>query len=299
VSNIVEVPDSCKDLVPTLQIFLSFLDRLRAAGAADEPLAYADVEHALAVGAAQLQLDVHRVVLQSMARNEPRLSINGVGHRLLLRSEATYYTLAGPVMIKRSRYRLLEKSKGSVDPVAARIGAVRGTWCPEPAAAMAFLVQQGTVREAEASAQQLRVLPYSDSSFHRVADAVGTLYQLNREAVEQELIAAYEVPAKATGISVSLDRTAMPFEEPRRRPRGRPKKGAAKRTVNRVWHMAYCATVSLHDTDGKTLHTIRDGRMPDGDTASLVDALFSDVRGIRQRRPDLQVIVLCDGAAEL
>jgi hypothetical protein len=298
-STIVEVPDSCKDLVSTLQIFLSFLDRLASEGCGDLPLVYADVEHALAVGAAQLQLDSHRVVLQSMARHEPRLSIQGVAHRVLITSEAAYHTLAGPVVIKRSLYRPLGKSQGSIDPVAARIGAVRGTWCPATAAAMAFLVQQGTVREAEATAQQLRVLPYSDSSFHRVSEAVGVLYQQNREVVEEQLIAAYEVPARATGISVSLDRTAMPFEEPRRRPRGRPKKEAAKRPVNRVWHMAYCATVSLHDADGKTVHTIRYGRMPDGDTASLVDALFSDVRCLRQRRPDLQVIVLCDGAAEL
>ena len=39
--------------------------------------------------------------------------------------------------------------------------------------------------------------------------------------------------------------------------------------------------------------------MPDGDTASLVDALFSDVRCLRQWQPDLPMIVLCDEAAEL
>ncbi|MBK6530559.1 MAG: hypothetical protein IPF99_13400 [Deltaproteobacteria bacterium] len=72
-----------------------------------------------------------------------------------------------------------------------------------------------------------------------------------RERVESALIAAYALPVEATGVVISLDRVAVPMEEPRRRPRGRPAKGAAKRPVVRLWHMAYCATVTIHDASGK------------------------------------------------
>jgi hypothetical protein len=296
---LLEVPMACKDLVPCLEITLSFVASLVAAGQNDDPFCYADVEHAVASAAAELQRNAHAVLLRSMARHEPRLLIGGVVHRALLPSETTYYTLAGPVVVERTLYRPLGKNQGSVDPIALRVGAVRNTWCPGAAGAMAFLVQQGTAREAESTAQQLGVLPYSDTSFHRVAHAVGTLYQTRREEVEEQLIAAYAVPPSATGIAVSLDRSAVAMEEPRARPRGRPKKGAAKRPVTRAWRMAYCATVSLHDKDGKAIHTLRYGRMPQGDTASLVEALFADVRCLRRKRPDLQVAVLCDGAPEM
>jgi hypothetical protein len=145
----------------------------------------------------------------------------------------------------------------------------------------------------------LGVLPYSRSSFERVTHRVGERVIAERERVEEALIRAYTVPAAATGIAVSLDRVAAPMEEPRPRPRGRPKKGAAKRPVVRAWRMAYCATVTLHDANGRALHTIRYGRMPGGDTDGLVLGLRDDVLALRAQRPDLQVALLCDGAAEM
>ena len=80
--------------------------------------------------------------------------------------------------------------------------------------------------------------------------------------MERDLIEQLEVPRKARSISLSLDRVAVPMEEPRARPRGRPRKDAPKRPVNRVFRMAYCGTVTMHDDKGKALHTIRYGTMP-------------------------------------
>ena len=63
--------------------------------------------------------------------------------------------------------------------------------------------------------------------------------------------------------------------------------------------MAYCGTVTLNDKDGRALHTIRYGRMPQGDEEALVVGLADDVIRLRQQRPDLKVQLLCDGAPEM
>ncbi len=154
------------------------------------------------------------------------------------------------------------RNGATVDTVSLRCGAVDG-WLPKTARALAFLMQQGTSREAEASSRELGVLPYSRSSFERVGHDVGRRYSDVRYDVEDALIRGYVVPREARSISVSLDRVAVPFEELRTRSPGRPPKGAPKRPINRVRHMVYVATVTIHDGDGEALHTIRYGRVPD------------------------------------
>jgi hypothetical protein len=133
-------------------------------------------------------------------------------------------------------------------------------------------------------------LPYSDSSFERVTHALGALYLKNELNVEQKLIEAYQVPAEVTGASISLDRVSVPMEEPH------PKDPQA---IARVYRMAYCGTVTLHDQQGQAVHTIRYGRMPSGDALGLVEAMASDVYMMRQRRPDLQVSTIADGGADI
>jgi hypothetical protein len=240
---VLEVPARFKSAVVCLRQLFALAESACLQGTSDEPMPFAELERALALGAGELLRGLHQPLLASMARDEQRLWIGGVPHRRAGRSIATYYTLAGPVTATRWRYRPEGGARGdTVDPIAVRIGAVRGTWLPATAEAMAFLVQQGPQREAERTAQMLNVLPYSDSSFHRVTQALGERWVTHRDAIEADLIRALTIPAEATGITVSLDRVATPMEEPRKRSVGRPKKGAAKRPVARVWRMSYCAT---------------------------------------------------------
>jgi hypothetical protein len=96
-----------------------------------------------------------------------------------------------------------------------------------------------------------------------------------------------------------LDRVSVPMEEPRKRPRGRPRKDASKNPVARVFHMAYCGTVPLHDENGDALHTIRYGCLPAGNATGLRDRLVADAATLLSKRPDLLVELLCDGAPEM
>jgi len=245
-------------------------------------------------------LEMKRRVVQGLDLDAKHVTIAGRAHTQVGRYEATYKTLEGEVMAMRSLYRPDGVRNGkTVDVVGARLGVVDDGWLPETATAMAFLLAQGTSREAEATARVMRRLPYSRCSFERVGHSVGSLHDFVRAEVEAELIERYQVPARAFSVSVSLDRVAMPMEEPRARPRGRRRKGAAKRPVSFVYRMAYCGTVTVHDEEGRALHTIRYGRMPKSDAKALSESLAGDVAALLAQRPKLKVCILTDGAPEL
>lgn len=245
-------------------------------------------------------LELKRRVLQGLDVDAARVTIGGKPHTRVGRYEATYKTLEGEVRVVRNLYRPDgERNAKTVDLIAARLGVVEDGWLPETATAMAWLLAQGTSREAEATARRLHRLPYSRSSFERVGHAVGALHGIVREDVEDALIARYEVPRQAHSLSASIDRVAMPMEEPRARPRGRPARGSTKRPVSFVYRMAYCGTLTLHDADGHALHTIRYGRMPKSGAVALSESIAADAAALRAKRPDLKVCILTDGAIEL
>lgn len=245
-------------------------------------------------------LELKRRALQGLDVDAARVIIAGKPHTKVGRYEATYKTLEGEVTVARNLYRRDgERNAKTVDLIGVRLGVIEDGWLPEAATAMAYLLAQGTSREAEATARTLCRLPYSRSSFERIGHAVGALHGVLREEVEDALIARYELPAKTRSLSLSVDRVAMPMEEPRARPPGRPRKGDAKKPVTFVYRMAYCGTLTLHDTDGRALHTIRYGRMPKSDPVALSKSLAADAAALLAKRPDLKLCVLTDGAVEL
>src|SRR5206468_8951558 len=113
-------------------------------------------------------------------------------------------------------------------------------------------------------AKEYRRLLYCRNSFERVAHVVEALAVADHQDIEDVLIDAMEIPEDASSVSVSLDRVSIPMEEPRPRPAGRPKKGAAKRPVARNLRMADCGTVGLPDRAGAGRYTVRYGCIRDG-----------------------------------
>jgi len=300
VAILVHFPDSLKPLLPLLDDLACVLDAGVAVAASDGPFDLVACERVVSAACAEVERIAIRSVLQALDRTEARLWMDGRPHRPVGRHEATYYTLRGPIVLSRTLYRPLDdRFARTVDPVALRGAMVAKTWLPAAAEAIGFLVQQQPARDAAAAAAQLGALPYHATSFDRVCDALGQNYAIYRESIEQALVRQMPLPDEATGVVVSLDRVATPFEEARPRGRGRPRKNAPRRSVQRAWRMSYCATVSLHDTSGKTLHTLRYGGMPSEDVASLIEGLRDDVNALLERRPDLLVSLTCDGAAEM
>ncbi len=211
-----------------------------------------------------------------------------------------FHTLAGTVRVKRTLYREMGSRSGkTVDPVSLRAGVVGLGWLPQTAQAIAYECQRGPSREAAKATEQHGRLPYARTSFERVTHEVGEQYEANRSRIEEVLIAELEPSEGAHSVSVSLDRVSVPMEELRKKPVGRPRKKAPKRPIERVFRMAYCGTVTVHDAEGEALLTLRYGRMPGGDVDSLCEAMADDVAALLSKRKELEVMLLCDGAPEM
>lgn len=296
---VIEIPEQLKDLVSPLTAIVALAKRAVVAPAS-RAIDYGEFEAEVAKRTAALEVAVHQSALNALNVDAPQVAIGAQRYRRIGTSEASYYTLAGPARVQRTLYREMGVRNGpAVDPVSLRAGVVGDGWLPRAAQAMAHQVQRGTSREAEAGSVLVGRLPYSRCSFERVGHAVAAQYKRHRQKVEDALIELVPVPTEARSVSVSVDRVSIPMEEPRQRPPGRPRKGAAKNPVKRVFHMGYCATVTLHDGTGDSLQTIRYGRMPHADAFFLGNALACDVDALLRQRPDLQVVLLADGAKEM
>lgn len=263
----IEVP---KELAEAVSKVAAELEAGLAAIRSGKPLDFAEWERRAAASASEVEREVVRRLLRGLDVDAPHVRVDGRLHARVGRYPARYRTQAGPVEVERSLYREVGVRNGpTVDAVSLRAGCVETGWLPETAKAMAYLVGCGTSREAEGTSRALHRLPYSRSSFEEVAHAVGALYSAERVHVEAALVEALEVPRGAHSVSLSLDRVALPMEEPKARPVGRPRKDAPERPVDVVFRMAYAACLTFHDEQGQALRSLRSGRMPEGDEEGL------------------------------
>lgn len=296
---VLEVSENLKGLEGPLVALVAEAERRLRDARQGRGVDYELFEQRVGERLAEVERTVHGATLAALDVDAEHVLINGRLHARVGRNPAEYKCQAGPVPVTRSLYRPLgERNAPTVDLVTLRSGTVADGWLPGTARAMAHLLQQGTSREAKQTADRLGRLPYSRSSFERVGHEVGELFAKKRVPIEETLIRAFEVPKEARSVSVSLDRVTVPMEEPKPRRPGRPKKDAPKRSIQRVFRMAYCGTVTLHDEKGEALHTIRYGCMPEADEKALVTSMASDVLAFRRQQPALAVMALADGSPE-
>jgi hypothetical protein len=298
---IVKIPARHKGIADAMRAMVDAVTRFETEAPRQRGIDYRAHERVLAGYAAQMEREAHAASMSALDVGAERIRINGVPHVRVLEAEpATYKTRVGPVEVARSLFRPEGKRNAkTVNTVTLRSGAIEDEWLPEAASAMAYRLARGTSREAEQAAVVEGTLPYSHSSFERIGHAVGTKMVEQRIEIEEALIAETPIPKEAASVSVGLDRVALPMEEPRARPPGRPRKGAPKNPIEVVYRMAWAGTVTLHDSEGNALSTIRYGRMPQEDGDSLAEALASDALALVQRCRRLKVVTLGDGADDV
>lgn len=295
-----KVPVEHEGLAESMQALVEAAKSASRSGRGGQAVNYADIERIIAERTAAIEQAAHAEVLRAHDIDLPQVRVRGQLYTRFGREPGRYFTMAGEVVIERTVYRQVGVHNGPLlDPIKVRTGAYGRGWLPLTAQFMAHEVQKGTSREAAASARQSGRFPYSRVSFERVAHHVGEHWLHEHADIEDQLMQELDVPASTAAISVALDRVSVPMEEPVRRPVGRPRKNAAKRPIARNFRMAYCGTITLHDAEGESLHTIRYGTMPASDPGLWVAQIANEAHRLIEKCPGLKVKLLSDGAPEM
>jgi hypothetical protein len=296
---VVEVPVVCKSMVGEINALCAAVAaRVASARAGRESVDYAAVERRIGELTAAVERAAHGCMLGALAVDGSRVEIGGKVYTQVGYGNGNYKSLAGPIDVPRALYRPLGAGNApTVDAISLRVGVIADGWLPQTARAMAHELQKAPSREGGKTGKETGRLPYSRASFERVAHEVGALYLQHRVDIEDAIVASLEIPSQACSVSASLDRGAVPLEERLPRPPGRPRKGAPK--VKRVFHMAYCGTVTLHDADGRALYTMRFGQMPGFNAQDICNAMANAVYRMREKQPELRLQLLADGAHEM
>ena len=218
---------------------------------------------------------------EALARHDvdlPFVFIDGEMHRRACRCAQTYLTTAGAVSVTRTLYRA-RRGERAVAALERKVGIVEGYWTPLPARQGAMLVSHLTPRDAGEVLATLGHMPPSKSSLDRLPKALSARWEAQRQAFEATAReATVEVPDAARAVVVSLDGVMAPM-------RG-------------GYREAGCATVSLVDSDGERLHSVRMGRMPETNKTTLKTMVSAEVEAVLAKRPDLTVVKLADGAKD-
>ena len=247
--------------------------------------------------------------LQSIAQAQGReLLINEAFYREHRPGRRDYASLCGPLRVQRSTYRLAGVRNGpTAVPLDLQAGLMEGA-----TPAMAYRVALGYAKEHSRSLEEdLRAshrVPPSRTTLEKMSKRFGAKSKEEARRIEAYLRQSERLPDGAVGISVGLDRTAVPMEE--LRPDDAPPKSQQKKRIKpyvRVppppvdvnYHMAYVGTVSITDRSGDGLVTRRYAATPDEGPEEVLHAMMADVRNALRRNASLRVGVVQDGAPEM
>ena len=166
---VIDVPEEFVGLVDLFGEAIDSLKGIKDRSGFGKAIDYGKVEKEISSISREIELEAHRVILQSLDVDAPAIVIGGTRYNRIGRYQSPYHTLAGSVSIERSIYRKAGTRGGNpdarcVDPVSQRAGVIGDGWLPRTARVMSHEVQKGTSREAVATAREYGLLPYSRSS---------------------------------------------------------------------------------------------------------------------------------------
>lgn len=282
---------------PAREALLRFFDeRQRARGPVEDLEAFEREAHAI-FAAAEAEM-----VGEEIARFDvdvPAVTIDGVPHRRVLRSEETYLTAAGPKRVMRTLYSTRQAGERAVCVMDVRAGIVGGFWTPLAAKQAAWVVAHMTPQEGEEMLALLGGMAPSKSSLDRLPKEVSRRWEKSRVAFEEELRREETVPPEAVTAAISLDGVLVPMKDERRQEKRAKAAAKGKQACGPAGYQEVgCATLSFYDAEGERLRTIRMARMPEPHKASLKASLTAELEAVRRQRPDLRVLKVADGALD-
>lgn len=219
-----------------------------------------------------------------------------------------YHGLSGPMPVTRSTYRQVGVHNGpTIVPLDLRAGLVERATPALVSALMKGAADTHTRELKEHMESDVRVPP-SRTTMERIVQRATTELREHLPRIEGVLRAREEVPADAVAMSLGLDRTTAPMEEPldaeeaaerRGKKRKKPyvRKPPAPVEVN--YRMGYVGTLSFVDVDRRSIRTVRYFASAEQGPKKLMDSLMRDVKQARRSQPELPLSIVQDGAAEM
>ncbi|MGE0490466.1 MAG: hypothetical protein AB7S38_14765 [Vulcanimicrobiota bacterium] len=237
------------------------------------------------------------------------LLIDGELYRKHRPGARDYASLCGALRVSRCTYRLAGVRNGpTVVPLEMQAGLMEGA-----TPAMAYRVALGYAKEHSRGLEEdLRAshrVPPSRTKLEKICPRGSDGERRRRRPASRPVFVQNErLPEDVAGISIGLDRTAVPMEEARaegvapktqRKARTKPYLRTPPGPVDVNYRMAYVGTVSLTDEYGEGLATRRYAAIPSDGPDDMLHGMMGDVRNALRRNPQLRVGVVQDGAPEM
>jgi hypothetical protein len=205
--------------------------------------------------------------LESIAASHgEHVEVGGVIYQRHEPGVVRYFTLCGALDIERWTYRELGVRNGTtIVPMELEAGLIERT-TPALGYRITLGYAKDHMRSCEEDMKADHRNPPSRSTLERVAKAIGTEAKQVAPRIETRLRRVEKVPDGAVAISMGLDRTSVPMEEPivpgekpatRRKKREKPYTRQKPDPVNVNYRMAYVGTISFYDENGEALSTRR------------------------------------------
>jgi hypothetical protein len=240
---------------------------------------------------------------QQLARYEveaAEVEFQGEPFRFKMKWQQEYSGIAGKFLVERSIYVPRSREGKAICPLEIRAGIVEGGWTPLAARLMSRAVASTTPKEAATLIAEWGGMKPSSSSLDRLPKALSAKWETERQAFEAELRSQEQIPREAVAVGVSLDGVLVPLkkgeyaeeaEEEQPKTQKRSQGPAGYKEVG-------CGTMSFYDADGERLETVRYARMPEPKKADLKSELEAELQSVFSVRPDLQLVLLADGAVD-
>lgn len=229
----------------------------------------------------------------------PEVVIGGVRHRRVVSGTAEYMTAAGPVSVRRHRYRAVGTNGQSECPLELRAGVVEGFFTPLAARLGVWAVTHLTPAESESLFRELGGMSPSRSTLDRLPKGLSEKWEARRGEWESALRAGEDTVAGAAVLAVSLDGVMAPMKDGQRESRREQSRQEGKQTRGPAGYREVgCGSVSHYDESGERLRTVRNARMPESRKQTLKRQLVAEVEDAFRQQPQLRLVKVADGARD-
>ena len=228
--------------------------------------------------------------IEAVDPEEDQLLLDDVVYYRVGPSRGRMMTSFGSVDFDRSRFR--RRKLSSIFPAEARFGLLAGFWTPLAAEQGTLALSLLPMEDSREMLRRLGGMEVSGTALNHLVTTSDAAWDVLRERALKEAREAEGVPRDAALLVVSLDGTmigmrkekAPPGQEDGARPAG--------------FREASSGTISFYSVEGKCLHTVRYGRMPEARKLSLKEDLLTEVAHYLELQPDLELVFIADGASD-